>query len=62
MTPLAPGQPGQPGPRPGGGPLAWIRAHPYAFDGALALAVVVAILVGGGGVAPPPPRPDGAPG
>lgn len=43
MTPLAPGQPG---PRPGGGPLAWIRAHPYAFDGALALAVVVTILVG----------------
>ncbi|MFI2234808.1 sensor histidine kinase [Streptomyces chrestomyceticus] len=43
MTPLAPGQPG---PRPGGGPLAWTRAHPYAFDGALALAVVVAILVG----------------
>ncbi|MFK8846182.1 sensor histidine kinase [Streptomyces sp. Ac-502] len=43
MTPLASGQPG---PRPGGGPLAWIRAHPYAFDSALALAVVVAILVG----------------
>ncbi|WP_030022054.1 sensor histidine kinase [Streptomyces monomycini] len=43
MTPLAPGQPG---PRPGGAPLAWIRAHPYAFDSALALAVVVAILVG----------------
>ncbi|MFH8343422.1 sensor histidine kinase [Streptomyces sp. NPDC018045] len=43
MTPLAPGQPG---PRPGGGPLAWIRAHPRAFDAALALAVVVTVLVG----------------
>ncbi|OKI05147.1 two-component sensor histidine kinase [Streptomyces sp. CB02923] len=37
---------GQPGPRPGGGPLAWIRAHPLAFDTALASAVAVAILVG----------------
>ncbi|MEV5598877.1 sensor histidine kinase [Streptomyces sp. NPDC052496] len=43
MTPLASGHPG---PRPGGGPLAWIRAHPLAFDTVLALAVVVAIMVG----------------
>ncbi|MFD7666758.1 sensor histidine kinase [Streptomyces sp. NPDC059788] len=43
MTPLAPGQPGS---RPGGGPLAWIRAHPRAFDAVLAAAVLVAILVG----------------
>ncbi len=43
VTPLAPGQAG---PRPGGGPLAWIRAHPRACDSVLALAVFVAILVG----------------